>query len=170
MGAVADADAARARGLAEAEAAEGARGCWQAEAAKAQGLAEAEAISCARGAGGESREAVIAQCWRRTGRTSSGRGSCSATSAYMVLLNGADGMADMFAKALTLGGSPAWASPGRCSAAMNTDGTAVNGTAAQRRRRPRARLPSTASRKPRRSRARRRRAGRAEHRPHVICR
>lgn len=127
MGA-ADADAARARGLAEAEAAK-AQGLAEAEAAKAQGLAEAEAIKARAAALAENQEAVIAQQlaenWPdivRAGAEAFGNVD------HMVLLNGADGMADMFAKALTLGGTGLGLAR-QMLAAMNTDGTAVNGTA-----------------------------------------
>ncbi|MDI2130411.1 SPFH domain-containing protein [Yinghuangia seranimata] len=101
----ADADAAQARGVAEAEAAR-AKGLASAEAAKALGLAEAEAIQARASALRENQEAVIAQQlaenWPdivRAGAEAFGNVE------HMILLNGADGMADMFAKALTLGGT-----------------------------------------------------------------
>jgi hypothetical protein len=45
----------------------------------------------------------------------------------MVLLNGADGMSDMFAKALTMGGTGLGLARQLLSS-MNQDGTAGNGT------------------------------------------
>lgn len=122
----ADADAARARGLAEAEAAK-AQGLAEAEAAKAQGLAEAEAIKARAAALAENQEAVIAQQlaekWPdivRAGAEAFGNVD------HMVLLNGADGMADMFAKALTLGGTGLGLAR-QMLAAMNADGTTADG-------------------------------------------
>lgn len=90
----ADASAARARGLAEAE------------AARARGLAEADAIKARAAALAENQEAVVAQQlaeqWPEivaAGATAFGNVD------HMVVLNGADGVSDLFAKALSLGGT-----------------------------------------------------------------
>ncbi|MHA6615600.1 flotillin family protein [Pseudonocardia sp. DLS-67] len=90
----ADGDAARARGLAEAD------------AAKARGLAEAQAIKARADALAQNQEAVIAQQlaenWPEIVRAGAGAlGSVD----HMVVLNGADGMADMLTKALAMGGT-----------------------------------------------------------------
>ncbi|WP_031482381.1 SPFH domain-containing protein [Streptomyces bicolor] len=101
----ATAAATRATGEAEAAAAQ-ARGLAQAEATKAQGLAEAEAIKARAAALAENQEAVVAQQlaenWPEIVRAGA---SAFGSVDNMVLLNGADGMADMFAKALTMGGT-----------------------------------------------------------------
>lgn len=90
----AEAGAARARGLAEAE------------AAKAKGLAEAEAMQARSDALAHNQEAVIAQQlaeqWPEIVRAGAGAlGNVD----HMVVLNGADGVADLLAKALTMGGT-----------------------------------------------------------------
>jgi flotillin len=90
----ADADAARARGLAEAD------------AAKARGLAEAQAIQARADALAQNQEAVIAQQlaenWPEIVRAGAGAlGNVD----HMVVLNGADGMADLLTKALAMGGT-----------------------------------------------------------------
>jgi flotillin len=90
----ADADAARARGLAEAD------------AAKAQGLAEAQAIQARADALAQNQEAVIAQQlaenWPEIVRAGAGAlGNVD----HMVVLNGADGVADLLTKALAMGGT-----------------------------------------------------------------
>ncbi|MFJ7290414.1 SPFH domain-containing protein [Streptomyces collinus] len=99
------AQATRATGEAEAAAAQ-ARGLAQAEAAKANGLAEAEAIKARAAALAENQEAVVAQQlaenWPEIVKAGA---SAFGNVDNMVLLNGADGMADMFAKALTMGGT-----------------------------------------------------------------
>ncbi|UGQ08915.1 flotillin family protein [Yinghuangia sp. ASG 101] len=101
----AQADATRAVGKAEADA-DHARGLAQAEAAKALGLAEAEAIKARAAALRENQEAVIAQQlaenWPEIVRAGA---EAFGNVDHMVLLNGADGMTDMFTKALTLGGT-----------------------------------------------------------------
>ncbi|MEV0260480.1 SPFH domain-containing protein [Streptomyces sp. NPDC050617] len=101
----ATAAATRATGEAEAAAAQ-AKGLAAAESARARGLAEAEAIKARAAALAENQEAVVAQQlaekWPEIVRAGAGAfGSVD----HMVLLNGADGMSDMFAKALTMGGT-----------------------------------------------------------------
>ena len=116
--AAADAEAAatRARGLASAEAtratgeaeaaASRARGLAQAEAAKAQGLAEAEAIKARAAALAENQEAVIAQELAENWPAIVKAGAeAFAGVDHMVVLNGAEGVNDMLAKALTMGGT-----------------------------------------------------------------
>ncbi|MER8183369.1 SPFH domain-containing protein [Kitasatospora sp. NPDC094015] len=102
---LAAAEATKATGLAEAASAE-ARGLAQAEAAKALGLAEAEAIKARAAALAENQEAVVAQQlaenWPEIVRAGA---EAFGNVEHMVLLNGADGMSDMFAKALTMGGT-----------------------------------------------------------------
>lgn len=101
----ATAAATRATGEAEAAAAQ-ARGLADAEATKAKGLAEAEAIKARASALAENQEAVVAQQlaekWPEIVQAGA---SAFGNVDNMVLLNGADGMADMFAKALTMGGT-----------------------------------------------------------------
>ncbi|MEU8135310.1 SPFH domain-containing protein [Streptodolium elevatio] len=112
----AEADAAKVRGLAQAEAtravgtaeadADQARGMAAAEAAKALGLAEAAAIKARAEALRDNQDAVIAQQlaenWPEIVRAGA---EAFGNVDHMVLLNGADGMSDMFAKALTMGGT-----------------------------------------------------------------
>lgn len=99
------ATATRATGEAEAAATQ-AKGLAEAEAAKAKGLAEAEAIKARAAALAENQEAVVAQQlaenWPKIVEAGA---SAFGNVEHMVLLNGADGMADMFAKALTMGGT-----------------------------------------------------------------
>ena len=101
----AEADAAKAQGLAAAEAAR-ATGLAQAEAAKAKGLAEADAIAARADALAQNQEAVIAQQlaenWPEIVRAGA---SALGNVDHMVVLNGGDGMADMLAKALAMGGT-----------------------------------------------------------------
>ena len=90
----AEADAARARGLAEAE------------AAKAKGLADAQAMQARADALAHNQEAVIAQQlaenWPEIVRAGAGAlGNVD----HMVVLNGADGVADLLTKALAMGGT-----------------------------------------------------------------
>jgi flotillin len=112
----ADADATRARGEAaahatratgEAEAAAArARGLAEAEAAKAKGLAEADAIAARATALAENQEAVIAQQLAEQWPEIVSAGARAFGNVdQMIVLNGADGITDMFAKALTLGGT-----------------------------------------------------------------
>ncbi|MDX3076406.1 SPFH domain-containing protein [Streptomyces sp. NPDC088354] len=102
---LASAAATRATGEAEAAATQ-ARGLAEAESAKARGLAEAEAIKARAAALAENQEAVVAQQlaenWPEIVRAGA---SAFGNVDHMVLLNGADGMSEMFAKALTMGGT-----------------------------------------------------------------
>ncbi|WP_055590902.1 SPFH domain-containing protein [Peterkaempfera griseoplana] len=114
--AAAEAEATKARGLAAAEAtratgeaqaaASRAQGLAAAEAARAKGLAEAEAIKARAAALAENQEAVVAQQlaenWPEIVRAGA---SAFGSVDQMVLLNGADGMSELFAKALTMGGT-----------------------------------------------------------------
>ncbi|MFE9556666.1 SPFH domain-containing protein [Streptomyces sp. NPDC006703] len=99
------ATATRATGEAEAAATQ-AKGLAQAESAKAQGLAEAEAIKARAAALAENQEAVVAQQLAENWPQIVAAGaSAFGNVEHMVLLNGAEGMSDMFAKALTMGGT-----------------------------------------------------------------
>ncbi|SED60809.1 Uncharacterized membrane protein YqiK, contains Band7/PHB/SPFH domain [Streptomyces sp. PAN_FS17] len=122
----ATASATRATGEAEAAAAQ-ARGLANAEAAKAKGLAEAEAIKARAAALAENQEAVVAQQlaenWPEIVQAGA---SAFGNVDNMVVLNGADGMADMFAKALTMGGTGLGLAR-RLLASMNQDGQAPEG-------------------------------------------
>ncbi|WP_432928501.1 SPFH domain-containing protein [Microbispora sp. CA-135349] len=100
-----EAEAAKARGLAEAEAAK-AKGLAEAEAAKAKGLAEAEAIRARSEALRENQEAVIAQQLAENWPQIVEAGAKAFGNVdHMVVLNGAQGIEEMLAKALTLGGT-----------------------------------------------------------------
>lgn len=100
-----EAEAAKARGLAEAEAAK-AKGLAEAEAAKARGLAEAEAIRARSEALRENQEAVIAQQLAENWPQIVEAGAKAFGNVdHMVVLNGAQGIEEMLAKALTLGGA-----------------------------------------------------------------
>ncbi|GAA0383506.1 flotillin family protein [Microbispora corallina] len=97
--------ATRATGLAEAEASQ-ARGLAEAEAAKARGLAEAEAIRARSQALAENQEAVIAQQLAENWPQIVEAGAKAFGNVdHMVVLNGAQGVEEMLAKALTLGGA-----------------------------------------------------------------
>ncbi|GAA1261682.1 flotillin family protein [Pseudonocardia aurantiaca] len=101
----AEASATRATGEAEADAAR-ARGLAEAEAAKAKGLADAEAMQARSDALAQNQEAVIAQQlaenWPEIVRAGAGAlGNVD----HMVVLNGADGVADLLTKALAMGGT-----------------------------------------------------------------
>ncbi|MCM2427460.1 flotillin family protein [Streptomyces sp. RKAG337] len=102
---LAQAAATRATGEAEAAATQ-ARGLAEAEAAKAKGLAEAASIQARAEALATNQEAVVAQQlaenWPEIVKAGA---SAFGNVEHMVLLNGADGMSDMFAKALTMGGT-----------------------------------------------------------------
>ncbi|MCQ9182375.1 flotillin family protein [Streptomyces sp. IBSBF 2953] len=123
----ASAAATRATGEAEAASAQ-ARGLAAAEAAKAQGLAEAEAIKARAAALAENQEAVVAQQlaenWPEIVKAGA---SAFGNVDNMVLLNGADGMADVFAKALTMGGTGLGLAR-QLLASMNQNGHAPSGT------------------------------------------
>lgn len=122
------ATATRATGEAEAAAAQ-AKGLAAAEATRAQGLAEAETIKARAAALAENQEAVVAQQlaenWPEIVQAGA---SAFGNVDHMVLLNGADGMADMFAKALTMGGTGLGLAR-QLLASMNQDGATGNGTA-----------------------------------------
>jgi uncharacterized membrane protein YqiK len=129
LAAAAEANATRATGEAEA-AARQAKGLAAAEAARAKGLAEAEGIKARAAALAENQEAVIAQQlaeqWPEIVQAGA---SAFGNVDNMVLLNGADGMADMFAKALTMGGTGLGLAR-QLLASMNQNGTPDKGTAA----------------------------------------
>ena len=101
----AGAAATKATGLAQAEAVK-ARGLAEAEAAKAKGLAEAEAIRARSQALAENQEAVIAQQlaenWPEIVEAAS---KSFGNVDHMIVLNGAQGVEELLAKALTLGGT-----------------------------------------------------------------
>ena len=102
---LATAEATRATGEAEAAAAK-ARGLAEAESARAKGLAEAEAIKARAAALAENQEAVIAQelaeNWPAIVRAGA---DAFASVDHMVVLNGAEGVNELLAKALTMGGT-----------------------------------------------------------------
>jgi uncharacterized membrane protein YqiK len=101
----AEAAATQARGLAEAESNK-ARGLAEAEASRAKGLAEAEAIKARAGALAENQEAVVAQQLAEKWPEIVAAGAQAFGNVdNMIVLNGADGITEMFAKALTLGGT-----------------------------------------------------------------
>ena len=101
----AQAQATRTTGEADAAAAQ-ARGLAQAEAAKAQGLAEAEAIKARAAALAENQDAVVAQQLAEKWPEIVGEGAKAFGNVdHMVVLNGADGVSDLLAKALTMGGT-----------------------------------------------------------------
>jgi uncharacterized membrane protein YqiK len=97
--------ATRATGEAEAAATQ-ARGLAEAESAKARGLAEAQSIEARARALAENQEAVVAQqlAERWPEIVAAGAGALGNID-HMVVLNGADGMSDLLAKALTMGGT-----------------------------------------------------------------
>ncbi|MYT23867.1 flotillin family protein, partial [Streptomyces sp. SID7760] len=74
--------------------------------AKAKGLAEADAIKARAAALAENQEAVVAQQLAENwpAIVEAGAGAFGNVE-HMVLLNGAEGMSEMFAKALTMGGT-----------------------------------------------------------------
>ncbi|MFJ3223138.1 SPFH domain-containing protein [Streptomyces sp. NPDC086783] len=120
------ATATRATGEAEAAAAQ-AKGLAAAEATRAQGLAEAEAIKARAAALAENQEAVVAQQLAENWPEIVQAGASAFNNVeHMVLLNGADGMSDMFAKALTMGGTGLGLARQLLSS-MNRTGTAADG-------------------------------------------
>ncbi|MFF0024854.1 SPFH domain-containing protein [Streptomyces sp. NPDC004082] len=122
------ATATRATGEAEAAAAQ-AKGLAAAEATRAQGLAEAEAIKARAAALAENQEAVVAQQLAENWPEIVQAGASAFNNVeHMVLLNGADGMSDMFAKALTMGGTGLGLARQLLSS-MNQNGTAADGAA-----------------------------------------
>ncbi|WP_406864516.1 SPFH domain-containing protein [Streptomyces sp. HUAS MG47] len=105
LASAASATATRVTGEAEAAAAQ-AKGLAVAEATRAKGLAEAEAIKARAAALAENQEAVVAQqLAEKWPEIVEAGASAFGNVDQMVLLNGADGMADLFAKALTMGGT-----------------------------------------------------------------
>ncbi|MEV5969388.1 SPFH domain-containing protein [Streptomyces sp. NPDC051921] len=105
LASAAAASATRVTGEAEAAAAH-AKGLAVAEATRAKGLAEAEAIKARAAALAENQEAVVAQqLAERWPEIVEAGASAFGNVDQMVLLNGADGMSEMFAKALTMGGT-----------------------------------------------------------------
>ncbi|MFG2146949.1 flotillin family protein [Streptomyces sp. NPDC048696] len=123
---LAAATATRATGEAEAAATQ-ARGLAEAESARAKGLAEAEAIKARAAALAENQEAVVAQQlaenWPQI--VEAGAGAFGNVE-HMVLLNGAEGMSEMFAKALTMGGTGLGLARQLLSS-MHQNGTAATG-------------------------------------------
>ena len=101
----ASAAATRATGEAEADSAR-AKGLADAEAAKAKGLAEADAIKARATALAENQEAVVAQqlAERWPEIVAAGAGAFANVD-NMVVLNGAEGMSELFTKALSMGGT-----------------------------------------------------------------
>ncbi|MFJ9630758.1 SPFH domain-containing protein [Streptomyces sp. NPDC091280] len=123
------ATATRATGEAEAAAAQ-AKGLAAAEATRAQGLAEAEAIKARAAALAENQEAVVAQQLAENWPEIVKAGASAFGSVdNMVVLNGADGMAEMLAKALTMGGTGLGLARQLLSS-MNQNGQSTNGTSA----------------------------------------
>lgn len=124
------ASATRATGEAEAAAAQ-AKGLALAESTRAKGLAEAEAIKARAAALAENQEAVVAQQlaekWPEI--VEAGAGAFSSVD-HMVLLNGADGMSEMFAKALTMGGTGLGLARQLLSTMSQGDGRSNGGTEA----------------------------------------
>ncbi|MFI6910210.1 SPFH domain-containing protein [Nonomuraea sp. NPDC050394] len=101
----AEAAAAKARGLAQAEAAR-ALGLAEAEAEQAKGLAEAAAIRARAEALADNQEAVIAQqLAERWPEVVQAGAQAFGNVDHMVVLNGAQGVEELLAKALTLGGT-----------------------------------------------------------------
>ncbi|WP_327586542.1 flotillin family protein [Nonomuraea sp. NBC_00507] len=101
----AEAEGIRLRGEAEAEATR-LRGMAEAEAAKAKGLAQAEAIKARADALAQNQEAVVAQqLAERWPEIVDAAGKAFGNVEHMVVLNGAQGVEEMLAKALTLGGT-----------------------------------------------------------------
>jgi flotillin len=101
----AEAEGIRLRGEAEAEAAR-LRGMAEADAARAKGLAEADAIKARAEALATNQEAVIAQqLAERWPEVVEAGAKAFGNVEHMVVLNGAQGIEEMLAKALTLGGA-----------------------------------------------------------------
>lgn len=129
LAAAAEATRVRATGEAEAAAVQ-AKGLAAAEATKAKGLAEAEAIKARAAALAENQEAVVAQQLAENWPEIVKAGASAFGSVdNMVVLNGADGMADMLAKALTMGGTGLGLAR-QLLASMNQNGPTPNGTSA----------------------------------------
>ncbi len=129
LAAAAEATRVRATGEAEAAAVQ-AKGLAAAEATRAKGLAEAEAIKARAAALAENQEAVVAQQLAENWPEIVKAGASAFGSVdNMVVLNGADGMAEMLAKALTMGGAGLGLARQLLSS-MNENGQAPNGTSA----------------------------------------
>ncbi|MFJ2779392.1 MULTISPECIES: flotillin family protein [unclassified Kitasatospora] len=102
---LAAAEATRATGEAEAASAE-ARGLADAEATRAIGLAKAEGIRARAAALSENQEAVVAQeLAEKWPDIVLAAAESFGNVEHMILLNGADGVGELFAKALTMGGT-----------------------------------------------------------------
>ncbi|MEV7783041.1 SPFH domain-containing protein [Kitasatospora sp. NPDC088351] len=102
---LASAEATRATGEAEAASAE-ARGLADAEATRAIGLAKAEGIRARAAALSENQEAVVAQeLAEKWPDIVLAAAESFGNVEHMILLNGADGVGELFAKALTMGGT-----------------------------------------------------------------
>ncbi|MFJ6080447.1 flotillin family protein [Streptomyces sp. NPDC092369] len=129
LAAAAEATRVRATGEAEAAAVQ-AKGLAAAEATRAKGLAKAEAIKARAAALAENQEAVVAQQlaenWPEIVKAGA---SAFGNVDNMVVLNGADGLADMLAKALTMGGTGLGLAR-QLLATMNQNGQPPNGTSA----------------------------------------
>ncbi|MEV6170731.1 SPFH domain-containing protein [Streptomyces sp. NPDC051954] len=120
------ATATKATGEAEAAAAQ-AKGIAVAESTRAKGLAEADAIKARAAALAENQEAVVAQQLAENWPEIVKAGASAFGSVdNMVVLNGADGMADMLAKALTMGGTGLGLAR-QLLASMNQNGQSPNG-------------------------------------------
>ncbi|GAB2582979.1 flotillin family protein [Streptomyces capparidis] len=103
--AAAEAMATRVNGEAEAEATR-ARGLAEADAVRAQGLAEAEGLRARAQALAENQEAVVAQqLAEQWPQIVSAGAQALGNIDNMVVLNGGDGVTDLFGKALTMGGT-----------------------------------------------------------------
>lgn len=121
--------ATRATGEAEAAASQ-AKGLAAAEATRAKGLAEAETIKARAAALAENQEAVVAQQLAENWPEIVKAGASAFGSVdNMVVLNGADGMAEMLAKALTMGGTGLGLAR-QLLTSMNQNGQTPNGTSA----------------------------------------
>ncbi len=101
----ADARATRVTGVAEADAVK-AKGLAQAESARAQAMAEADAIQARSAALAQNQDAVIAQqLAEKWPEIVAAAAKSFGNIDHLVVLNGADGIEDLFAKALSLGGT-----------------------------------------------------------------
>ena len=101
----ANATATRVTGDAEADAVR-ARGLAAADAAKASGLAEAEAIRARAGALADNQDGVVAQQLAdRWPEIVAAGAQAFSNIDHMVVLNGAEGLSDLFARTLALGGT-----------------------------------------------------------------
>jgi flotillin len=81
-------------------------GVWPKPRPRAKGLAEAEAIKARAAALAENQEAVVAQQLAEQWPEIVAAGATAFSNVdHMVVLNGADGVSDMFTKALSLGGT-----------------------------------------------------------------